>query len=78
MWIPEEKGCNSLALCLWQYRERIIFISQRIDEDYSNQILATLLYLDTVDSSESLHMYINGSGGDVSFLWPISKISSFL
>jgi ATP-dependent Clp protease protease subunit len=49
-----------------QYRERVIFIGQQIDEEFSNQILATMLYLDTVDNSEKLYLYINGPGGDVS------------
>jgi ATP-dependent Clp protease protease subunit len=52
---------------LWNalYRERVIFIGQQIDEEFSNQILATMLYLDTVDNSEKLYLYINGPGGDL-------------
>lgn len=50
-----------------QYRERVIFIGQEIDEEFSNQILATMLYLDSIDNSKRLYMYINGPGGDVSF-----------
>ncbi|KAM1034483.1 hypothetical protein PS1_038168 [Malus domestica] len=52
---------------LWNalYRERVIFIGQNIDEEFSNQILATMLYLDTIDSSKRLYMYINGPGGDL-------------
>lgn len=49
-----------------QYRERVIFIGQHIDEEFSNQILATMLYLDSIESSKKLYMYINGPGGDVS------------
>ncbi|GJY14824.1 ATP-dependent Clp protease proteolytic subunit-related protein 2, chloroplastic [Tanacetum coccineum] len=47
---------------LWntRYHERVIFIGQNIDEEFSNHILATMLYLDTVDNS-----YINGPGGDL-------------
>lgn len=47
------------------YRERIIYIAQYIDEEFSNQILATMLYLDSVDSSKDINLYINGPGGDV-------------
>ncbi|KAK3038498.1 hypothetical protein RJ639_029796, partial [Escallonia herrerae] len=52
---------------LWNalYRERVIFIGQHIDEEFSNQILATMLYLDSVDSSKKMYMYINGPGGDL-------------
>ena len=52
-----------------QYRERVIFIGQHIDEEFSNQILATMLYLDSMDSSKKLYLYINGPGGDVSSFW---------
>ncbi|CAO2820038.1 unnamed protein product [Amaranthus hypochondriacus] len=52
---------------LWNalYRERVIFIGQHIDEEFSNQILATMLYLDSVDDNKRLYMYINGPGGDL-------------
>lgn len=51
-----------------QYRDRVIFIGQPIDEEFSNQILATMLYLDSIESSQKLYLYINGPGGDVSKL----------
>lgn len=52
---------------LWNalYRERVIFIGQNIDEEFSNQVLATMLYLDSIESSKRLYMYINGPGGDL-------------
>ncbi|KAK1326549.1 hypothetical protein QJS10_CPA01g02640 [Acorus calamus] len=52
---------------LWNalYRERVIFIGQHIDEEFSNQVLATMLYLDSVESSKKLYLYINGPGGDL-------------
>lgn len=51
-----------------QYRERVIFIGEEINEEFSNQILATMLYLDSIDDSKKLFMFINGPGGDVSSL----------
>ena len=30
-----------------QYRERIIFIGQKIDEEFGNKMVATMLYLDS-------------------------------
>lgn len=52
---------------LWNalYRERVIFIGQHIDEEFSNQVLATMLYLDSMDDSKKLYLYINGPGGDL-------------
>lgn len=51
---------------LWNalYRERVIFLGQNIDEEFSNQLLATMLYLDSIDSKK-LYLYINGPGGDL-------------
>jgi ATP-dependent protease ClpP protease subunit len=48
-----------------QYRERIIFIGDSIDEEFSNQVLASMLYLDSVDNTKKILLYINGPGGDV-------------
>uniref|UniRef100_A0A1D1YHR6 ATP-dependent Clp protease proteolytic subunit n=1 Tax=Anthurium amnicola TaxID=1678845 RepID=A0A1D1YHR6_9ARAE len=52
---------------LWNalYRERVIFIGQHIDEEFSNQVLATMLYMDSIESSKKLYLYINGPGGDL-------------
>ncbi|KAK6935265.1 Clp protease proteolytic subunit /Translocation-enhancing protein TepA [Dillenia turbinata] len=52
---------------LWNalYRERVIFMGQHIDEEFSNQILATMLYLDSIESSKRIYLYINGPGGDL-------------
>lgn len=52
---------------LWNalYRDRIIFIGQEIDEEFSNQLLATMLYLESIDDSRKLYLYINGPGGDL-------------
>ncbi|KAI4372715.1 hypothetical protein MLD38_010914 [Melastoma candidum] len=52
---------------LWNalYRERVIFIGQNIDEEFSNQILATMLYLDSIDDGKRIYFYINGPGGDL-------------
>ena len=40
-----------------------------MDEEFSNQILATMLYLDSIDDNKRLYFYINGPGGDVSFFF---------
>ncbi|KAG9151888.1 hypothetical protein Leryth_002156 [Lithospermum erythrorhizon] len=64
---------------LWNalYRERVIFVGQHIDEEFSNQILATMLYLDSIDDSRKLYMYINGPGGDVGSFITKLHFSSF-
>ena len=61
-------SCSSNYAFWLQYRERIIFIGQYIDEEFGNQILATMLYLDSIDSNKNMYMYLNSPGGDVSQL----------
>ncbi|XP_020970728.1 ATP-dependent Clp protease proteolytic subunit-related protein 2, chloroplastic isoform X1 [Arachis ipaensis] len=57
---------NALVKGYWmQYRERVLFIGQNIDEEFSNQVLATMLYLDSIDNAKRMYMYINGPGGDL-------------
>lgn len=65
-WVCNYLKHHSCIILDLQYRERVIFIGQEIDEELSNQILATMLYLDSLDSSKMLYLYINGPGGDVS------------
>ena len=47
-----------------QYRERIIFLNKPLDDETGNQIVATMLYLDSVDKKD-LNFYINCAGGEV-------------
>jgi ATP-dependent Clp protease protease subunit len=46
------------------YRERIIFMGQPLKEDTGNNLVATLLYLDSLNNND-IKNYINCSGGDV-------------
>ena len=52
------------STALAQYRERIIFLGKAIDEELGNQLVATMLYLDS-ESKKDITLYINCSGGDV-------------
>ncbi|KAL6766793.1 CLPR2A [Auxenochlorella protothecoides x Auxenochlorella symbiontica] len=46
------------------YRERIIFLSKAVDDELGNQLVATMLYLDS-ENKKDLNLYINCSGGEV-------------
>eukprot|EP00898_Chlorokybus_atmophyticus_P004664 jgi/Chlat1/5199/Chrsp33S08973 len=61
---PGEPGMQWVDLWNIFYRERVVFIGQNIDEEFSNTIVATLLYLDSV-SQKPLTFYINCGGGEV-------------
>ncbi|KAJ4775129.1 ATP-dependent Clp protease proteolytic subunit [Rhynchospora pubera] len=59
-------------------KERIVFIGDEIDEEISNKLVATLLYLDGLDSSTDLFFFINCHGGDVSSSLAIYDTMQFL
>lgn len=42
-----------------------MFLGKAIDEETGNQLVATMLYLDS-ENKKDLNLYINCSGGDVS------------
>lgn len=45
--------------------ERIIFLSQEVDDSIANQIVAAMLYLDSEDPGKPISLYINSPGGSV-------------
>lgn len=47
------------------YKERIIFLFQLIDDDFTNQLIAMLLYLDAEEKEEFIYFYINSIGGSI-------------
>jgi hypothetical protein len=44
------------------YRERIMLLSSYIDDNFANQMIATLLYLESEDSRSPVAMYFNVRG----------------
>ncbi|DBA75091.1 hypothetical protein WJX77_004427 [Trebouxia sp. C0004] len=61
---PKEGGWQWVDIWNCLYRERIIFLGKAIDEETGNQLVATMLYLDS-ENKKDLNLYINCSGGDV-------------
>lgn len=60
-------------------QERIIFIDGPIDEELTNEVIAQLLYLNSVDNKKEINVYINSPGGYVDqglAIYDISKIIS--
>jgi len=43
--------------------DRIIFITGEINDQIANTVIAQLLYLDSKDSTNDIHLYINSPGG---------------
>ena len=63
---PNENSWQWVDIWNCLYRERIVWIGQTIDEELGNQLVATMLYLDSVDKSgKDIYLYINTEGGDI-------------
>lgn len=45
--------------------ERILFLSQEVDDGIANALVASMLYLDSEDPSKPMYLYINSPGGSV-------------
>lgn len=46
--------------------DRIIFLTDAIDDDVANTVVAQLLFLEAEDSEKDIYLYINSPGGSVS------------
>ena len=47
------------------FRERIIFLTEEVDDVIANAIVAYMLYLDSEDQGKPIYLYINSPGGSV-------------
>jgi len=62
---PQEGSWQWVDLWNCLYRERIIFVGTGVTEDLGNQLVGTMLYLDSV-SDKDMQIYINTcQGGEV-------------
>jgi len=46
-------------------KERIIFVGTAIDDDVANLVIAQMLFLESEDPDNDIHLYINSPGGIV-------------
>ena len=47
------------------YQKRIILVNKPLDDEFANQVIAAILYLDADDPGKDMQLYINSSGGSV-------------
>jgi ATP-dependent Clp protease, protease subunit len=59
------RGERSFDIYSRLLRDRVIFIGREIDNDSANLIIAQLLYLESENQKEDIHLYINSPGGVV-------------
>ena len=67
-YILEERQLNVTQMDVFSrlMMDRIIFLGTQIDDYTANTLQAQLLYLDSVDPSKDISIYINSPGGSVS------------
>jgi len=67
-YILEERKMNVTAMDVFSRLmvERIIFLGMPIDDQVANIVIAQLLFLNSVDQTKDIGMYINSPGGSVS------------
>lgn len=62
---PTEKGERGYDIFSRLLRDRVIFISDDIDDEMADVVTAQLLYLESEDREADIYMYINSPGGAV-------------
>jgi ATP-dependent Clp protease protease subunit len=66
--VIEQTGRSERAYDIYSrlLKDRIIFIGSAIDDNVANIVIAQLLFLQTEDPENDIHLYINSPGGIVS------------
>ncbi len=59
------RGERSFDIYSRLLKERIIFITDEIEDHMANTVIAQLLFLEAENSEKDIHMYINSPGGVV-------------
>lgn len=59
------RGERSFDIYSRLLKERIIFLSEGVDDHMANLIIAQLLFLEAEDSEKEIYLYINSPGGVV-------------
>ncbi len=65
--IIEERQMNAVAMDVFSrlMMDRIIFLGTGVNDQVANIIQAQLLFLQSVDASKDIQIYINSPGGSV-------------
>lgn len=63
--VIEQSGRGERAFDIYSrlLRERIIFLSEAVDSDMANRIVAQMLFLEAEDPEKDIYLYINSPGG---------------
>jgi ATP-dependent Clp protease protease subunit len=78
--VVEERQMNAIAMSVFDRLmvDRIIFLGVPIDDMVANVINAQLLFLESVDSSRDIQIYINSGGGSVTSGLAMYDVMNFI
>nr|CUR03370.1 clpP1 [Acacia jennerae] len=62
---PEEEDSSWVDLYNRLYRQRAVFLGQRLDNTMANQIAGLITYLNIEDSTTDIDFFINSPGGGI-------------
>ena len=67
-YVIEKSGREERAMDIYSrlLRDRIIFLGSQVNDDVANAIVAQLLFLQSEDPKNDVHLYINSPGGSIS------------
>lgn len=65
--VLEQDGRSERSFDLYSrmLRDRIIFVTNEVEDNMANLIAAQILYLESVDPEKDIYLYINSPGGSV-------------
>nr|YP_010383976.1 clp protease proteolytic subunit [Archidendron clypearia]UEQ18109.1 clp protease proteolytic subunit [Archidendron clypearia] len=69
---PGDEEASWVDLYNRLYRQRALFLGQKVDSTISNQIMGLMVYLTLEDSTKDLYLFINSPGG-----WIVSGIALY-
>nr|YP_010329257.1 clp protease proteolytic subunit [Zygophyllum kansuense]UJH21891.1 clp protease proteolytic subunit [Zygophyllum kansuense] len=61
--LPGEEDASWVDLINRLYRERLLFLGQKVGSEISNHIMGLMVYLSIEDSDKDLYLFINSPGG---------------
>jgi ATP-dependent Clp protease protease subunit len=64
--LPGERQTQWVDIYNYLSRERILFLTQDLENETVNQIIGLFLYLSSEDQNRNIFLYINSSGGSAS------------
>ena len=79
-YILEEREMNVTQMSVFSrlFKDRILFLGTDVNSDSANILMSQLMFLNSVDETEDIKLYINSPGGSVSSGMAIYDVMNFI